>query len=139
MPSGYSSPANDGGYLRPTMPGIWAAVNATTSYSPWSRNTTLKLWKSRPAAPRMITFFRPMSTAPRRPFDLRSRRVRIYPSVPSDHGLNTFLPLAGRAFVPHPEGRAGPGGVAAGDGSQAARGLPAEVEAARREGTARRG
>ncbi len=33
------------------MNGICVAVNATTSYSASSRYTTLKLWKSRPAAP----------------------------------------------------------------------------------------
>src|SRR6267143_2922134 len=37
------------------MPGICVAVNATTSYAGSSRKTTLKLWKSRPAAPRMMT------------------------------------------------------------------------------------
>jgi hypothetical protein len=36
------------------MPGICAAVKATTSESGSSRNTVLKLWKSRPPAP-MIT------------------------------------------------------------------------------------
>jgi hypothetical protein len=37
------------------MNGICVAVNATTSVSGSSRNTVLKLWKSRPAAPMMIT------------------------------------------------------------------------------------
>src|SRR3712207_7948532 len=37
------------------MKGIWVAVKATTSVSGSSRNTVLKLWKSRPAAPMMIT------------------------------------------------------------------------------------
>src|SRR5262245_43976084 len=37
------------------MSGIWVAVNATTSYAGSSRKTTLKSWKSRPAAPRMTT------------------------------------------------------------------------------------
>src|SRR5688572_25685911 len=35
------------------MPGIWVAVKATTTAVGSSRYTTLKLWKSRPAAPRM--------------------------------------------------------------------------------------
>ena len=30
IPSGYSGPASEGGYERPSMPGIWAAVKATT-------------------------------------------------------------------------------------------------------------
>jgi hypothetical protein len=33
------------------MLGIWVAVKATTSVAPSARNATLKLWKSRPAAP----------------------------------------------------------------------------------------
>src|SRR5712691_11383766 len=37
------------------MNGICVAVNATTSLSGSSRNTVLKLWKSRPAAPMMRT------------------------------------------------------------------------------------
>src|SRR5215813_3964465 len=37
------------------MLGICVAVNATTSTSARSRKTTLKLWKSRPAAPAMST------------------------------------------------------------------------------------
>src|SRR3990172_681436 len=37
------------------MPGIWVAVNATTSWVGSSRKTTLKSWKSRPAAPRIST------------------------------------------------------------------------------------
>src|SRR5919206_735346 len=37
------------------MFGIWVAVKATTSYSGRSRYTTLKLWKSRPAAPAIRT------------------------------------------------------------------------------------
>src|SRR5512132_4142012 len=37
------------------MPGICAAVNATTVAAGSSRYTTLKLWKSRPAAPRITT------------------------------------------------------------------------------------
>src|SRR5581483_2483856 len=39
------------------MPGICAAVNATTSEAGSSRKATLKLWKSRPAAPMMSTRF----------------------------------------------------------------------------------
>src|SRR5512134_3765534 len=35
------------------MPGIWVAVKPTTSTAGSSRYTTLKLWKSRPAAPRI--------------------------------------------------------------------------------------
>ena len=31
IPDGYRSPASSGGYLRSAMPGIWVAVNATTS------------------------------------------------------------------------------------------------------------
>src|SRR5579871_2170910 len=38
------------------MSGICVAVNATTWKSVLWRNTTLKLWKSRPAAPRIRTF-----------------------------------------------------------------------------------
>ena len=37
MPFGYSRPASDGGYRRPSMLGICAAVNATTSYRSLSR------------------------------------------------------------------------------------------------------
>src|SRR3989338_10698100 len=37
------------------MPGICAAVKATTSQSGRSLKQTLKLWKSRPAAPRINT------------------------------------------------------------------------------------
>src|SRR6266550_1741700 len=37
------------------MNGIWVAVKATTSVAGSSRNTTLKLWKSRPAAPMIRT------------------------------------------------------------------------------------
>src|SRR5688500_18114018 len=37
------------------MLGICAAVNATTRYPGSSRKTMLKLWKSRPAAPMMMT------------------------------------------------------------------------------------
>ena len=33
------------------MPGIWAAVKATTFVESSWRNTVLKLWKSRPPAP----------------------------------------------------------------------------------------
>src|SRR5439155_18075551 len=43
------------GYVRSSMNGICVAVNATTSTSSRSRYTTLKLWKSRPAAPMMRT------------------------------------------------------------------------------------
>src|SRR5437870_12581298 len=39
------------------MNGIWVAVKATTSLPGSSRYTTLKLWKSRPAAPMMSTRF----------------------------------------------------------------------------------
>src|SRR5579862_8795820 len=39
------------------MPGIWAAVKATTCVSGSFRNRTLKSWKSRPPAP-MMTMFR---------------------------------------------------------------------------------
>ena len=55
---GYSLPASSAGYLRPSMYGIWVAVNATTSYGSLSRKKVLKLWKSRPAAPMMKTFVR---------------------------------------------------------------------------------
>src|SRR3972149_6313938 len=41
--------------MRCSMLGIWAAVKPTTSYCGASRKTVLKLWKSRPAAPRMRT------------------------------------------------------------------------------------
>src|SRR5712691_6106134 len=37
------------------MFGIWVAVNATTQVSTRSRYSTLKLWKSRPAAPTIST------------------------------------------------------------------------------------
>src|SRR6266511_2561570 len=37
------------------MNGIWVAVKATTWYRLSPRKTTLKLWKSRPAAPMIIT------------------------------------------------------------------------------------
>src|SRR5665648_700392 len=37
------------------MPGIWAAVKATTRVVGSPRKTVLKLWKSRPAAPMIIT------------------------------------------------------------------------------------
>ena len=37
MPLGYSFPASEAGYLRPSMSGIWVAVNATTRYSGLSR------------------------------------------------------------------------------------------------------
>jgi hypothetical protein len=37
MPSGYRGPASAAGYERPAMPGIWAAVKATTSYAGSSR------------------------------------------------------------------------------------------------------
>src|SRR5262245_31895384 len=37
------------------MSGIWVAVKATTSTSGRSRKSTLKLWKSRPAAPAITT------------------------------------------------------------------------------------
>src|SRR5581483_9396861 len=42
------------------MLGICAAVKATTSQRGSSRNTTLKLWKSRPAAPRIRILVRSM-------------------------------------------------------------------------------
>jgi hypothetical protein len=45
------------------MPGIWAAVNATSTTVGSSRYTTLKLWKSRPAAPRMTIRSRGRPTA----------------------------------------------------------------------------
>src|SRR4030067_3286108 len=41
------------------MPGICAAVTATTSYSGRRLKKTLKLWKSRPAAPRITMRIRP--------------------------------------------------------------------------------
>src|SRR3990172_9440257 len=47
------------------MPGICDALNATTSTAGSARNTTLKSWKSRPAAPMMIRRRRLMSASPR--------------------------------------------------------------------------
>src|ERR687892_917280 len=41
--------------MRPSMPGICVAVKATTSLAGSSRYRTLKLWKSRPAAPMIRT------------------------------------------------------------------------------------
>src|SRR2546425_13255452 len=55
IPSGWSFPAREVGYFRVAMPGICVAVKATTSYAGLSRKYTLKLWKSRPAAPRIMT------------------------------------------------------------------------------------
>src|SRR5512144_679238 len=55
MPAGYREPASAAGYVRSLMYGIWVAVNATTSVSGSSRKTTVKLWKSRPAAPMIST------------------------------------------------------------------------------------
>src|SRR3972149_3659651 len=138
IPSGYRVPARDAGYLRPMIPGICVAVNATTSYASSSRKTTLKLWKSRPAAPRRITLARPGAAPPRNPIPENRGFAYTLPSPP-DHALNIFLGMAARALVPHPEGRAGPGGVATGDGPETDRGLPAEVEAARGQGAPRRG
>ena len=65
MPSGYSGPASEGGYRRWSMPGICAAVNATTCVSASSLKTTLKSWKSRPPAPITMTF-RTQSASDRR-------------------------------------------------------------------------
>src|SRR3990170_1570918 len=138
IPSGYRVPARDAGYLRPMIPGICVAVNATTSYASSSRKTTLKLWKSRPAAPRMITLVRSVVAPPRNPIPENRGFAYTLPSPP-DHALNIFLGMAARALVPHPEGRPDPGGVATGDGPEADRGLPAEVEAARGRGAPRRG
>src|SRR3989441_3710410 len=55
IPSGWSFPAREVGYFRVAIPGICVAVKATTSYAGLSRKYTLKLWKSRPPAPRMMT------------------------------------------------------------------------------------
>ena len=46
-----------GGITASAMSGIWVAVKATTWNSGLLRKTTLKLWKSLPAAPRMSTLF----------------------------------------------------------------------------------
>ena len=43
MPSGYSGPAREAGYLRPSIPGICVAVNATTRNDASFRKMTLKL------------------------------------------------------------------------------------------------
>src|SRR5262245_10123239 len=62
------------------MSGIWVAVNATTSTPASSRNTVLKLWKSRPAAPMITTR---MGKRPPRPpagiirAPLRARQTRL--------------------------------------------------------------
>src|SRR5512132_2822832 len=48
------------------MPGICVAVKATTSVSGSLRKTTLKLWKSRPPAPMMMTRFMTSPLNPRR-------------------------------------------------------------------------
>src|SRR3990170_3180918 len=86
----------------------------------------------------MITFVRSVVVPPGIPTPENRRFAYTLPSPP-DHALNIFLGMAARALVPHPEGRAGPGGVATGDGPEADRGLPAEVEAARGRGAPRRG
>ena len=51
-------PREHAGYARPAISGICVAVNAaTTRNAGLSRYSTLKSWKSRPAAPRMTTFW----------------------------------------------------------------------------------
>src|SRR4051812_40257687 len=60
------------------MNGICVAVNATTLLSGWPRYATLKLWKSRPAAP-MIRIRRGMRGPFRKGtggFDTRAERRR---------------------------------------------------------------
>src|SRR5687768_2452930 len=56
------------------MLGIWVAVNATTSTSSRPRKTTLKLWKSRPAAPAMTTR---LLVTPRRLCSAGGRRLPV--------------------------------------------------------------
>src|SRR6187549_35946 len=68
------------------MSGICVAVNATTSYSSRPRYTTLKLWKSRPAAPAIKTRLRRMYTdyAPSH----RTERVRVAAMARFPEALN---------------------------------------------------
>ncbi len=56
IPLGYNEPESSGGYVLHSIPGICVAVKATTSKASLFLKQTLKLWKSRPAAPIMITF-----------------------------------------------------------------------------------
>src|SRR5664279_2899735 len=73
------------------MPGIWVAVKATTSTSGSPRKTTLKSWKSRPAAPMIKT---------------RLRFICWPPGSP-DHTMDGFVALlAGLTAA-----RVGPGDV----------------------------
>src|SRR5262245_61473819 len=58
------------------MNGIWVAVKATTSVCGSSRYTTLKLWKSRPAAPMMRTR-RDIPRSFRKGFDARGPAVGL--------------------------------------------------------------
>ena len=73
---------------RPAVPGICVAVKATTTAVGSSRYTTLKLWKSRPAAPRMT--IRRVATAVLR----RARLLRHHRPRPLDAGSRPrMLPL----------------------------------------------
>src|SRR5436190_19951209 len=83
------------------MNGICVAVNATTSVSASSRNTVLKLWKSRPAAPMIRT--RRFMARPFRKGVMRGRRrlPALRPGAYSLHVLrgavlDTARPAIGR-------------------------------------------
>jgi hypothetical protein len=64
IPFGYNLPASSGGYILSSIPGICSAVKAITWKSLLSRKNTLKLWKSLPAAPMIITFDFEMENPP---------------------------------------------------------------------------
>src|SRR6058998_3789547 len=82
MPSGYRGPASSAGYLRSPMKGICVAVKATTSVAGSSRYTTLKLWKSLPAAPMMSTRLVIPSLSPSRQCGLRAEQGGAYGRPP---------------------------------------------------------
>src|SRR6266511_3465409 len=64
------------------MKGIWVAVKATTSVAGSSRYTTLKLWKSLPAAPMMSTRLVISSLSPSRQCGLRAEQGGAYGRSP---------------------------------------------------------
>src|SRR5919204_665426 len=93
------------------MSGICVAVNATTSNWARSRNRTLKLWKSRPAAPAMTTRLPVIWPEDRRAAGGARRAQRARLRSPSrvldgdrvtvrDHGLDLDLPVR-KPFRPH--------------------------------------
>src|SRR5712691_7377469 len=81
------------------MSGICVAVKATTSCSGRSRNTTLKLWKSRPAAPairtRVLAMHKAYSVSRSESAAGAQRRLDLGENLP--HAVGHGLHLQGRA------------------------------------------